>query len=119
MGDFPQLRTGAVAQYPSQKQIGFRTTVTRFIDGTEQRFRSAKDPAHRWVIRLSQISAEEMAILEEFFESARGQFGSFRFTDPWDGTEYPDCSLETDDFVANAASEWRWATRLVIRNNQL
>jgi hypothetical protein len=119
MVDFPQLRTGAVAQYPSQREIRFQTTVTRFIDGTEQRFRCAKGPAARWVVRLSQISAEEMALLEEFFESARGQFGSFRFTDPWDGTEYPDCSLETDDFFENAATEWRWATRLIIRSNQL
>src|SRR6187397_3133336 len=98
MADFPQLRTGAVAQYPSQREIGFQTNITRFIDGTEQRSRSVKGPAPRWMIRMSQINAEEMAVLEEFFESTRGQFGSFSFTDPWDGTEYPDCSLETDDF---------------------
>ena len=118
MAAFPLLRTGAVAQYPSQKEIAFSTTVTRFVDGTEQRFRAAKGPAPRWLIRMSQVSAEEMAVLEEFFDSAQGCFGSFSFVDPWDGAEYPDCSLEEDDFTAKAASEWRWAARLIIRTNQ-
>ena len=117
--DFPKLRTGAVAQYPSLKQIAFRTNISRFIDGNEQRFRAAKGPAHTWVIQMSRISAEEMAAMEEFFESAQGQFGSFLFTDPWDGTEYPDCSLDIDVFNARAAAEWRWASQLVIRNNQV
>jgi hypothetical protein len=119
MAAFPQLRTGAVAQYPSQKEIAFRTTVTRFIDGTEQRFRAAKGPTPRWLIRMSQVSAQEIAILEDFVESVQGQFGSFSFVDPWDGTEYPDCSLEADEFAANGVSEWRWATSLIIRNNQV
>lgn len=119
MSAFPQLRTGAFAQYPSQKEFAFRTTVTKFVDGTEQRCRAAKGPALRWFIRMSQVSAEEMAVLEDFFDSAQGQFGSFSFVDPWDGIAYPDCSLDADEFSANAASDWRWATRLTIRNNQL
>jgi hypothetical protein len=117
MASFPQLRTGAIAQYPSQKQIAFPTIVSRFIDGSEQRFRSAKGPERRWMIRLSQITAEEMAALEEFFETVQGRFGSFTFIDPWDGTEYPDCSLDSDEFGSNAASDWRWATKLIIRSN--
>jgi hypothetical protein len=117
MPSFPQLRTGAIAQYPSQKEISFPTSIARFVDGSEQRFRSAKGPARRWMIRLSQVTAEEMAALEEFFESLQGRFGSFTFIDPWDGTEYPDCSFDTDEFSSNAASEWRWAIGLMIRSN--
>jgi len=119
MAAFPKLQTGAVAQYPSARNIAFRTTVSRFIDGMEQRFRAAKGPAQRWDIRLSQASAEEIYAMEAFFETAQGQFGNFAFVDPWDGTEYPNCSLETDEFAVDAASEWRWATRLVIRNNEI
>jgi Conserved hypothetical protein 2217 (DUF2460) len=119
MASFPLLGTGTVAQYPSQREIAFQTTVARFVDGTEQRFRSAKGPARRWIIQLSQISAEEMAALEDFFESAQGRFGSFTFVDPWDSVEYADCSLDGDQIDANATTAWRWATRLVIRNNQV
>jgi hypothetical protein len=116
---FPKLRTGAVAQYPSHKRIAFRTMVSRFVDGSEQRFRAAKGPVHRWAIQMSRISAEEMATMEEFFASAQGQFGSFAFVDPWDGTEYTDCSLEADAFTATGENEWRWASQLMIRNNQV
>jgi hypothetical protein len=119
MASFPLLGTGAVAQYPSQREIAFQTTVTRFVDGTEQRFRSAKGPARRWIVQLNQISAEELAGLEHFFESAQGSLGSFSFVDPWDSTEYPDCSLEADQFNASATTSWRWATKLIIRNNQV
>jgi len=119
MAEFPKLRTGAVAQYPSEKEIAFQTTITRFVDGTEQRFRSSKGAATRWVVQLSHVSGEEMAAIAEFFNSARGRFGSFSFVDPWDGTEYPDCSFEADEFIGNAASECRWAGRLIIRNNEV
>jgi hypothetical protein len=119
MPSFPRLNTGAVAQYPSERVIAFRTNVMRFLDGSEQRFRSAKGPAHRWLVRMSQVSAEEMAMLEEFFEALAGRFGSFSFTDPWDGTEYADCSLDGDEFATSAPTEWRWATRLIVRNNQV
>jgi hypothetical protein len=117
--EFPKLRTGVVAQYPSVKQIAFRTNVSRFIDGSAQRFRAAKSPVYRWVIQMSQISAEEMADLEDFFDSAQGSYGSFSFTDPWDGTVYPDCSLDTDAFASRAATEWRWVSQLILRNNRV
>jgi hypothetical protein len=117
--EFPKLKTGAVAQYPSHKQIAFRTMVARFIDGSEQRFRQVKGPAHRWAIQMSRISAAEMAALEDFFEAAQGQFGNFTFVDPWDGAEYTDCSFDEDFFGASAETEWRWASQLIIRNNQV
>lgn len=117
--EFPKLRTGVVAQYPSVRELAFRTNVSRFLDGTGQRFRTAKGPVNRWFIQMLQVSAEEMADIEEFFESAQGCFGSFSFTDPWDGTEYPDCSLDTDSLVTKAATEWRWASQLIVRNNRV
>ena len=116
---FPKLRTGVVAQYPSIKQIAFRTNVSQFVDGTGQRFRAARGPAQHWVIQMSHVSAEEMADIEKFFESARGGFGSFSFVDPWDGTEYSDCSLDADSFSTTAATEWRWASQLIVRNNRV
>ena len=38
MSEFPPLKTGAVMQYPAQKEARFSTTVVRFTDGSEQRF---------------------------------------------------------------------------------
>jgi hypothetical protein len=119
MATFPLLSTGAVTQYPSQKEISFQTTVAHFVDGSEQRFRTSRGNVKRWLLRMSHITAEEMCALEEFFDSARGQFSSFSFVDPWNGIEYPDCSFDTDQLEISAANEWRWAARIVIRNNEI
>src|SRR5215813_4546013 len=96
MGTFPKLKTGAVLQYPATRGLRYANRVMRFLDGTEQRFRANGDAKRRWEIRLDQIDELEMAEIEQFFLENQGVFGSFSFTDPWDGTEYPNCSLESD-----------------------
>jgi hypothetical protein len=119
MAEFPRLSTGAVAQYPSSKQVAFATNVTRFIDGSEQRFRTTGSAVKRWVIQLSAATAEEIFAVEGFFASQQGRFGTFSFTDPWDGIEYADCSFDEDAMQTRYLSEWRAGARLIIRNNQV
>src|ERR1700748_2443175 len=91
MSTFPVLKTGAVAQYPAARTLQYSNQVLRFLDGTEQRYRDSAGPLHRWVIRLENLDAGEMAAMEAFFLSSQGGFASFAFTDPWDGTSYPNC----------------------------
>src|SRR4051812_20192841 len=105
MAEFPLLTTGVVSQYPSSRKTAYSTSVTAFVDGTEQRFRELSSPVQRWVIRMHRLSAEEIAALETFFEDYQGQFGSFQFTDPWDGTSYANCSFDQDQFSTNALDE--------------
>ena len=119
MAAFPLLSTDAVTQYPSAKSIEFSTGVLRFVDGREQRYRQMRQPLRRWLLRLSEISADELHAVEEFFVSRQGQMGSFEFTDPWDGIVYPDCSFEQDEFTARLNAEGRSAATLMIRNNQV
>jgi hypothetical protein len=118
MAEFPSLKTGAVTQYPSSRQTTYSTSVTKFIDGSEQRFRELGGPVRTWVIRLHQLSAEEISSVESFFEDRQGQFGSFQFTDPWDGTKYNDCSFEQDEFWTDALQESFYQGYLIIRNNK-
>jgi hypothetical protein len=94
MAQFPLLKTNAVTQYPSSRSAEFSTGVLRFVDGTEQRYRQMRQPVSKWILRLSDVSEGELYDVEDFFASRQGQTGSFVFTDPWDGTEYPDCSFE-------------------------
>ncbi len=44
MNEFPKLKTGAVLQYPAAKRLECLTQVTRFLDGSEQRFRDFAAP---------------------------------------------------------------------------
>ena len=119
MATFPRLDTGAVTQYPSSRRASYATSVTRFVDGSEQRFRDLKAPVRRWVIQLANVSPQEAGAIESFFAAMLGQFGSFAFVDPWDDTEYADCSFDQDTLTALTVAEPGNQTYLVIRNNSL
>jgi phage-related protein len=118
MASFPTLKTGAVAQYPSSRIVESRVRVLRFVDGSEQRFRNTRGPLRRWVIRLSEVDEAELAAIEAFFEARQGRAGSFDFTDPWDGTVYPDCSFDEDEMETVLMGEDRASAVITIRNNK-
>jgi len=117
MATFPKLKTGSIAQYPAGREVRFSTFVLRFVDGGEQRFPLRGGSLRRWQIRLDLLDEGEMAELEQFFLQCQGRFGTFSFTDPWDGTEYPNCSLEVDRIELQAVGETRGRTSVVVREN--
>jgi|SRR5690349_18421238 len=117
MASFPTLKTGAVAQYPSDRVRRFSTQVLRFLDGGEQRFAQFGTPLRRWVIRLELLDEAEMAGLEEFFAEQAGQAGTFSFTDPWDGTVYPNCSFDSDTMSAEYRGQGDGMAALAVREN--
>jgi len=118
MAGFPKLKTEAVSQYPASKGLRFATEVVEFVDGREQRYRDFGAALRRWTIRLELLDEGELARLEEFFLENQGRFGNFAFTDPWDGTEYPDCSIAQDAFESVLTGEMRGRTGLVIQENR-
>ena len=117
MVSFPALKTGAVAQYPSERSLRFSTVVHRFVDGAEQRFRQTGSGLRRWVIRLDQLDEAELFALEEFFVEQNGAAGLFVFTDPWDGTVYENCSLEGDGIELAFEAPGRGRSVLVVKEN--
>ena len=96
MATFPALKTGAVAQYPSDRQPSFSTQVVRFLNGSEQRFPAFGTALRQWVIRLDLLDESELTILQLFFVSQGGRAQVFTFTDPFDGTVYTSCSFGSD-----------------------
>ncbi len=118
MSNFPLLGTGAVLQYPATRQIQNSTCVLKFLDGTEQRFREYHSPIRKWTVRLDLLDEREMAAMEGFFASQQGQSGDFSFTDPWDGTEYASCSLESDVLPLEFRGLSRGRTTLVVKENR-
>jgi hypothetical protein len=117
-GAFPTLRTGAVVQYPSSRELRFRTEVSRFVDGSEQRFRQFASGHVRWIVRLDLLTDAELQAVADFHLTHRGRAAVFSFTDPWTGTEYPTCCFESDDLEAEAVSESQNKTEFVIRSTQ-
>src|SRR5580693_8130244 len=118
MATFPQLKTGAVAQYPATKSLRFQNQTVRFLDGSEQRYRDGAGALHRWVFQLSELDESEMAAFERFFDENQGRLGSFAFTDPWDGTLYADCSLASDELALGSLAEMRTTTSLTVVENR-
>ena len=59
----------------------------------------------------------ELAAIEEFFLASQGAFGSFSFTDPWDGQVYDNCSVGADDLALVTEGEMRGSTALTIVRN--
>ena len=118
MATFPKLKTNAVAQYPATRALRYQNQTVRFLDGTDQRYRDASGPLHRWVIRLSELDERELAEMEGFFLSNEGQFGSFVFVDPWDDTSYPSCSLASDQQDLTAVAAMQGKTSLTVVENR-
>ena len=118
MATFPKLKTNAVMQYPATRNVRYQNQALLFLDGTEQRYQDGAGPLHGWEIPLSQLDEGEVAAIEQFFEDNQGAFGNFAFTDPWDGTTYPSCSLETDTLQTAASGEMDGATVLRVVENR-
>jgi hypothetical protein len=118
MSNFPNLKTGAVQQYPARTVVEYRTEVVRFVDGSEQRFRDYKAPLRRWIISLTLLDETELSRLREFFREQRGAAGTFSFTDPADGTVYASCFLDGDAMTEELVDESKGRTQLVIRESR-
>ena len=118
MASFPLLKTGVVAQYPTDRARKFSTTVVRFLDGSEQRFPSFGAPLRTWTIHYELLDESEVAAVERFFESEGGRAGTFSFTDPFDGTVYPSCSFASDELAMELAGPQDGTMQLMIRENR-
>jgi hypothetical protein len=118
MLEFPRLKTSAVLQYPAAREFRVPNVVLRFVDGNQQGYRDCASPLRKWHIRLELLDEIELATLHLFFQDCQGGFASFRFVDPWDGTEYEDCSLEQDEFQFELTGEMRGRTTLVVKQNR-
>ena len=117
-GTFPKLRTNALAQYPSTRSIQFQNQVIQFVDGTAQRYRGSSGPLREWQIRLDLLDESEMASIDQFFADNQGAFGSFAFTDPWDGQAYANCSFVNGDLALTSLAEMHGRTVLTVRQNR-
>lgn len=81
---FPQLYSGATAQYPFVKRRIFRTITNAAPDG---RMLKLGDPAWsmaEWELRFETLSSQERTELRTFFNTVEGRLGEFTFLDPTD-----------------------------------
>jgi hypothetical protein len=79
---FPQLASGAIAQYPLQKTRVRRTVVNSLGDGTLVKFADDWAGTAEWSIALSALSSAETAAIADLFRATEGRLQRFTFIDP-------------------------------------
>jgi hypothetical protein len=82
MGTFPQLTSGALAQFPVKKSNQMRTVVNTMADGSVVKLADPAGAITEWQLQYTDLSDAEAAALEQFFLSMEGSLTIFTFLDP-------------------------------------
>ena len=112
MATFPLLKTSAVAQYPVERAMRYRTQLVSFLDGSQQRFSLAGAGLRKWTIALQQLDLGEVAALVEFTE-AQGS-AVFSYSDPISGDVAAKCVIAAGGMTTTARGEVANNAELVI-----
>lgn len=79
---FPQLPTGALAQYPIRKRITRRTVTNTLPDGSVLKLPDGNLVTVEWDLDFIGLSEEEVSTMEGFFSDTEGDLRTFTFLDP-------------------------------------
>jgi hypothetical protein len=79
---FPQLSSGAMAQFPFLRRIAFRTLVNRAADGAEIRASDVDFAERVWLLSVNELSDQEWQEITDLFEQVEGRLQSFLFLEP-------------------------------------
>jgi hypothetical protein len=81
---FPQLSSGALAQYPIRKMRVGRTIKNLLPDGTVCSYLDTGADRMVWELTYSELSTADLALLRAHFAACSGPFRAFTFIDPTD-----------------------------------
>ena len=83
MSDFAYL-----PDFVFEETLEYKTLVSEFESGVEQRRRKWATPLHKWRLRFSNRTKADMELVRNFFSGKYGSFMSFTWTNPNDAVEY-------------------------------
>jgi hypothetical protein len=81
---FPQLASGALAQYPIKKTRLFRSIKNVLADGTMILLPDPGADRVLWQLTYQDLSSTDMEALQNHYQACRGPFHAFTFIDPTD-----------------------------------
>lgn len=79
---FPELMSGAAAQFPWRRTIGYRVVRNRFPAGEEINYGDASFETRRWELPLTDLEDSEWQAICDLFEETDGRRMSFTFVEP-------------------------------------
>jgi hypothetical protein len=82
MNTFPQLTSGAVAQFPFRKESAYRTLINSGSGANEIISSDADFQMRVWEWPLGQLTDGEWQGIEDLFQMSEGRLGTFLFLEP-------------------------------------
>ncbi len=79
---FPQLSTGAMAQFPFEPEIAFRTVVNSPANDSEVTYSDPDFEERAWLLRPRELSDAEWQQIETLFDDGGGLYDTFLFLEP-------------------------------------
>jgi uncharacterized protein (TIGR02217 family) len=98
------MQTYPSTPYPSfvfTKSTEFKTLISQFENGCEQRRAKWSKGKHHFVINYNTLSPTELGTLFTFYEARMGSQEAFTFVDPTTQTSYT-CRFEDDNLSYDA-----------------
>lgn len=83
MNWFPQLGSGAMAQYPLHRNRRWRAIANTLESGETITLQDAPGGWIEWRLRYEELTDAEVSKLTGFFQISRGEAGAFGFVDPF------------------------------------
>lgn len=81
---YPQLSSGAGAQFPLRRRLGLRTVTNESSSGDQIRMPDAGARMTGWKLQYKNLNDAERAAIEQLFEACEGRLSTFIFLDPTD-----------------------------------
>lgn len=82
MNTFPQMMSGAVAQFPFRKEFAYRTLVNSGRGADEIVSSDADFQMRIWELPFEQLTDGEWQGIEDLFQTTEGRIGTFLFLEP-------------------------------------
>jgi len=79
---YPQLTTGALAQFPLGKRRQTRTVTNTAADGSSIKLADANGGFTEWQLQYDGLSDTDLSNLQQFFTASEGSLNGFTFVDP-------------------------------------
>ena len=79
---FPQLTTGAIAQYPLARKRRTIAVTNLLIDGSTVSYSDQTPDTNNWDLTLRDLTDAEADSIQALFQAVEGRLGTFTFLDP-------------------------------------
>ena len=106
---FPTLRSGSY-KYPLTRSKSYKTGVLRFLNGSEQRWKSVTK-LEPLVLEYRNLNGYDLSLLREFWRSAKGAYTTdIELT--LAGKSYSNLALDQDDFTPSQSGPGKFSITL-------